>query len=55
VFRGIYTESNARLQSEASRLGEITFLTEEEAQATSDMNDQHLDRPWEMWQRDALK
>jgi ribulose-5-phosphate 4-epimerase/fuculose-1-phosphate aldolase len=55
VFRGIYTESNARLQSEAARLGEITFLTEEEAQATSDMNDQHLDRPWEMWKRDALK
>jgi HCOMODA/2-hydroxy-3-carboxy-muconic semialdehyde decarboxylase len=55
VFRGVYTESNARLQSEASRLGEITFLTEAEAQATSDMNDQHLDRPWEMWKRDALK
>jgi HCOMODA/2-hydroxy-3-carboxy-muconic semialdehyde decarboxylase len=55
VFRGIYTESNARLQSEASRLGEITFLTEAEAQATSDMNDQHLDRPWEMWKRDAMK
>ena len=55
VFRGIYTESNARLQSEAARLGEITFLTVEEAQATSDMNDQHLDRPWEMWKRDALK
>ena len=55
VYRGIYTESNARLQSKASRLGEITFLTEAEAQATSDMNDQHLDRPWEMWKRDALK
>jgi ribulose-5-phosphate 4-epimerase/fuculose-1-phosphate aldolase len=55
VFRGVYTESNARLQSEASRLGEITFLTEAEAQATSDMNDQHLDRPWEMWKRDAMK
>lgn len=55
VFRGIYTENNARLQSEASRLGEINFLTDAEAQATSDMNDQHLDRPWEMWKRDALK
>ena len=55
VYRGIYTENNARLQSEASRFGEITFLTEAEAQATSDMNDQHLDRPWEMWKRDALK
>ena len=55
VFRGIYTENNARLQSEAARLGEINFLTDAEAQATSDMNDQHLDRPWEMWKRDALK
>lgn len=55
VFRAIYTESNARLQSEASRLGEINFLTEAEAKATSDMNDLHLDRPWEMWKRNALK
>lgn len=55
VFRGVYTESNARLQSEAMRFGEITFLTEGEAQATSAMNDQHLERPWEMWKRDALK
>ncbi len=54
VFRAIYTESNARLQSEAARLGEITFLTDAEAQATSDMNDMHLDRPWEMWKRNAL-
>jgi ribulose-5-phosphate 4-epimerase/fuculose-1-phosphate aldolase len=55
VFRGIYTESNARLQAEASRLGEITFLTEAEAKATSDMNDKHLDRPWEMWKRNAQR
>ena len=53
VFRGVYTESNARLQAEASRLGEITFLTEAEAKATSDMNNKHLDRPWEMWKRNA--
>lgn len=55
VFRAVYTESNARLQSEASRLGDITFLTEAEAKATSDMNDMHLSRPWEMWKRKALK
>lgn len=55
VFRGIYTESNARLQAEASRLGEITFLTEAEAKATSNMNDKHLDRPWEMWKRNAQR
>lgn len=51
VFRAIYTENSARLQLEATRLGEIDFLTDGEAQATSDMNDQHLDRPWQMWVR----
>jgi HCOMODA/2-hydroxy-3-carboxy-muconic semialdehyde decarboxylase len=51
VFRAIYTENNARLQQEASRLGDVNFLTDDEAQATSDMNDQHLDRPWQMWKR----
>jgi HCOMODA/2-hydroxy-3-carboxy-muconic semialdehyde decarboxylase len=55
VFRGIYTENNARLQSEAARLGDINFLTDAEAQATADMNDRHLDRPWEMWKRNALR
>lgn len=54
VYRGIYTENNARLQALAAPLGEINFLTDAEAQATSDMNDQHLDRPWQMWKRKAL-
>ena len=54
VFRAIYTENNARLQSEAMRLGEVNFLTPGEAQATSDMNDEHLDRPWQVWKKKAL-
>jgi HCOMODA/2-hydroxy-3-carboxy-muconic semialdehyde decarboxylase len=55
VFRAIYTEKSAHLQMQAMRLGEVTFLTEGEAQATSTMNDTHLQRPWEMWKRQALK
>ncbi|MFZ9137928.1 MAG: class II aldolase/adducin family protein [Hylemonella sp.] len=55
VFRAIYTESNARLQSEAMRMGEINFLTPGEAQATADMNDQHLDRPWQVWKKQAMQ
>ena len=55
VFRAIYTEKSAHLQMQAMRLGEVTFLTEGEAQATSAMNDTHLQRPWEMWKRQALK
>lgn len=35
------------------RLGEINFLTPEEAQATSDMTDEHLGRPWEVWKKRA--
>jgi HCOMODA/2-hydroxy-3-carboxy-muconic semialdehyde decarboxylase len=55
VFRAIYTEKSAHLQMQAMRLGEVTFLTEGEVQATSTMNDTHLQRPWEMWKRQALK
>jgi HCOMODA/2-hydroxy-3-carboxy-muconic semialdehyde decarboxylase len=53
VFRAIYTESNARLQSEAMRFGEVNFLTEGEAASTAAMTDEHLDRPWEMWKLKA--
>jgi len=53
VFRAIYTEGNARLQSEAMRMGEVNFLTPGEAQAASAMNDEHLGRPWEVWKRRA--
>ncbi len=55
VFRAIYTEKSAHLQMQAMQLGEVTFLTEGESQATSAMNDTHLQRPWEMWKRQALK
>jgi ribulose-5-phosphate 4-epimerase/fuculose-1-phosphate aldolase len=55
VFRAIYTESNARLQSQAMQLGDINFMTPGEAQAASDMNDAHLDRPWQMWKQQIIK
>ncbi|NBX54159.1 MAG: class II aldolase/adducin family protein [Betaproteobacteria bacterium] len=53
VYRAIYTENNARLQAMSMPLGEITYLTDGEARATAEMGDQHLDRPWQMWKRDA--
>ena len=49
VFRAIYTESNARLQAQAIPLGEVNFLSDGEAAAAAAMNDEHLDRPWQMW------
>jgi len=49
VYRAIYAEVNARLQSEAVRLGTITFLNEQEAANASRTNDGVIDRPWGLW------
>jgi ribulose-5-phosphate 4-epimerase/fuculose-1-phosphate aldolase len=55
VFRAYYAEMNARLQSEAMRLGEVTYLTAEEAAAAAKTNDGQVMRPWELWKRKAMK
>ena len=55
VFRAYYAEMNARLQSEAMRLGEVTYLTSEEAAASAKTNDGQVMRPWELWKRKAMK
>lgn len=51
VFRAIYAEVNARLQADASRLGDITFLNAAEAANAAATNDQMVDRPWELWKK----
>jgi HCOMODA/2-hydroxy-3-carboxy-muconic semialdehyde decarboxylase len=55
VYRAIYAEVNARLQSEAARLGSITFLNEQEAARAMATNDGVLDRPWELWKAAVRK
>jgi HCOMODA/2-hydroxy-3-carboxy-muconic semialdehyde decarboxylase len=55
VYRAIYAEVNARLQSEAMRLGNVTFLNDDEAANASTANDAQLDRPWELWKKNAIK
>ncbi len=54
VFRAIYTEVNARMESEALRLGDPTFLNDAEAKAAMETNDKLVDRPWELWKRRAV-
>lgn len=53
VFRAVYTEVGARLQTEALRLGSIQFLTLSEAEATVRSNDSHIDRAWDLWRMQA--
>jgi ribulose-5-phosphate 4-epimerase/fuculose-1-phosphate aldolase len=54
VFRAIYTEMNARLQLQASQLeGPIEFLSEEEGRRSQAANRGTIERPWELWKKDA--
>jgi HCOMODA/2-hydroxy-3-carboxy-muconic semialdehyde decarboxylase len=54
VYRAIYAEVNAKLQSQAAQLGDITFLNEAEAANASATNDQALERPWALWKQRAV-
>ena len=54
VFRAVYTEVNARVQSEAMKLGTPTFLNAEEAAAAAKTNDGLVDRPWALWKQRAM-
>jgi ribulose-5-phosphate 4-epimerase/fuculose-1-phosphate aldolase len=55
VFRAIYTEVNARLQTEAVEIGgPITFLSPEESEKANKIIDQVHLRAWELWKREEL-
>jgi HCOMODA/2-hydroxy-3-carboxy-muconic semialdehyde decarboxylase len=54
VFRAIYTEVNARVESEALRLGDPIFLNDQESAAAMKTNDALVDRPWELWKQRAM-
>ncbi len=55
VFRGVYTEVNARLQAQAMALSaNVTYLDPEEARKAEDSIAPTLPRPWELWKRKAV-
>ena len=51
VYRAIYAEVNARLQLQAMGLGDVTYLSEQEAAKATVANDTQLARVWELWSR----
>jgi HCOMODA/2-hydroxy-3-carboxy-muconic semialdehyde decarboxylase len=55
VFQAVYTEINARMESEALRLGEVTFLSEQEADAAARTNAGQVNRPWDLWRKKAME
>ena len=55
VFRAVYTEQNARMESEALRLGDVTFLSEQEAERAMATTAGLVERPWELWRKKAME
>lgn len=54
VYRAVYTETNARLQADALRMGApVTYLTPGEAELMNAYMTPDVRRPWELWVRDA--
>jgi ribulose-5-phosphate 4-epimerase/fuculose-1-phosphate aldolase len=53
VYRAIYTEVNARLLTDALRLGVVEYLSAGEALATMKTNEGQLERPWALWKEAA--
>lgn len=52
LFRAVYTEFNARLQTQAMGLSsQVIYLTDEEAAAASAANDSQIDRAWDFWKQ----
>jgi ribulose-5-phosphate 4-epimerase/fuculose-1-phosphate aldolase len=50
VYRAIYLEMNAKLQSDAIRLGgRVRYLTAGEAARAAALTDPNIERPWNMW------
>jgi ribulose-5-phosphate 4-epimerase/fuculose-1-phosphate aldolase len=49
VYRSIYTELNAKLQTQAHLLGEPEFLNAEEAIKATGTMDATMSRSWELW------
>jgi len=56
VFRSIYTEMNAKLQTLAGQLeGPIEFLSDEEGKRATVSNRGTIERPWELWKERAMR
>jgi HCOMODA/2-hydroxy-3-carboxy-muconic semialdehyde decarboxylase len=49
VYRAVYTEVNARLLLQSLPLGEVSYLTPEEADTARVSVEGQVDRPWNLW------
>jgi ribulose-5-phosphate 4-epimerase/fuculose-1-phosphate aldolase len=55
VFRAVYAERNARIQSAAMGMGDVRYLSIGECAACRDSHEAQVDRPWSLWKDEALR
>ena len=55
VFRAVYTEINARLQTVAMQMGPVTYLTADEGREAAATNDSQIGRAWDLWLSQARR
>lgn len=55
VFRANYAVQNASIQLDAMRMGEVMYLSDEEAMKSMETNDRVVDRSWMLWKEEAFK
>jgi len=53
VYRAVYAELNARYQLSVMGLGEVVYLTAEEAKACVQNVEPQMQRPWALWKEQA--
>ena len=54
VSRAIYAEINARILTEALKMGSVVYLNESEAANIAKTNDASIGRSWKIWKVKAL-
>jgi HCOMODA/2-hydroxy-3-carboxy-muconic semialdehyde decarboxylase len=53
VYNAINTVLNARIEMDALRLGEVTYMSQGESAAVSKLHNASLDRSWQVWLKRA--
>jgi ribulose-5-phosphate 4-epimerase/fuculose-1-phosphate aldolase len=53
VYRAVYAEVNAGLQSQAMQMGSVQYLTEGEAQAAMQSTEGQVKRAWDLWAQEV--
>lgn len=55
VYRAVYAEVNARCQTTAMGLGEVTYLSAAECASCMTSHEAQAERPWVLWKEEALR